>query len=353
VRRASARTRSSDPWADRFFERIPVAPVWVGLGVAAILVGLFFALVGATGDLGRFLESEERWWEARDGRVGVLLALLAGYLATAHRYAQLGARRYLVELREGLRWPRGRFEAATRGFERLDRGRTRRAGICGALVMPILALLIDRDPAIYFQSWYWGGAQIWIWLVGIVVAWNGGVVVRAILVYGRRFSELARKLPAIDLFDLTPLAPFARQGLRSAIPGLIVISFFALNLLDRAFLWAIGLMGALSLAVVVAALLLPVRGVRQRIRDAKRAELARIHAAIKGDASSLSRSAIAGRSEPVGLADLLAYRDFVESVREWPFDAPTRIRALLYLGIPLGSWLGGAFVERLLDTALG
>ena len=91
----------------------------------------------------------------------------------------------------------------------------------------------------------------------------------------------------------------------------------------------------------------------QRIRDAKQAELERIHAAIKGDASGLSRSAIAGRSEPVGLADLLAYRDFVESVREWPFDAPTRMRVVLYLGIPLGSWLGGAFVERLLEAALG
>jgi hypothetical protein len=54
----------------------------------------------------------------------------------------------------------------------------------------------------------------------------------------------------------------------------------------------------------------------------------------------------------LGLSDLLAYRSLLESVREWPFDAPTMLRFALYLAIPLGSWLGGAFVERLLGAAL-
>jgi hypothetical protein len=39
-------------------------------------------------------------------------------------------------------------------------------------------------------------------------------------------------------------------------------------------------------------------------------------------------------------------------VREWPFDAPTLARFLLYVAIPLGSWIGGAPVERLLGAAL-
>jgi hypothetical protein len=39
-------------------------------------------------------------------------------------------------------------------------------------------------------------------------------------------------------------------------------------------------------------------------------------------------------------------------VREWPFDAPTLARFLLYVAIPLGSWIGGALAERLLGAAL-
>ena len=37
---------------------------------------------------------------------------------------------------------------------------------------------------------------------------------------------------------------------------------------------------------------------------------------------------------------------------EWPFDAGMRLRFLFYLAIPVGSWLGGALVERLLGAAL-
>jgi len=36
-----------------------------------------------------------------------------------------------------------------------------------------------------------------------------------------------------------------------------------------------------------------------------------------------------------------------------PFDAAMRARFLLYAAIPLGSWLGGALVERLLGSVLG
>ncbi len=74
-----------------------------------------------------------------------------------------------------------------------------------------------------------------------------------------------------------------------------------------------------------------------------------------GDAiaiNALSGSLIGEHGADLGLSDLLAYRSLLESVREWPFDAPTMLRFALYLAIPLGSWLGGAFVERLLGAAL-
>ncbi len=52
------------------------------------------------------------------------------------------------------------------------------------------------------------------------------------------------------------------------------------------------------------------------------------------------------------LPALLALRQSVEGVREWPFDVPTLVRFALYLAIGLASWTGSALVERLLGLAL-
>jgi hypothetical protein len=70
----------------------------------------------------------------------------------------------------------------------------------------------------------------------------------------------------------------------------------------------------------------------------------------------LDRSAVGcgdrRRADSAGLADLIEYRRLVEAVPEWPLDPSLRARFLLYLVLPLGSWLGGALVERLIDVAL-
>ncbi len=50
---------------------------------------------------------------------------------------------------------------------------------------------------------------------------------------------------------------------------------------------------------------------------------------------------------------LLALRAQVEAAREWPWDASTLVRFSLYLAIGMGSWLGGALVERVVDLILG
>lgn len=48
----------------------------------------------------------------------------------------------------------------------------------------------------------------------------------------------------------------------------------------------------------------------------------------------------------------VAYYQLIESAREWPIDAANVLRFIGYLLLGLGSWLGGAVVERILDTAL-
>jgi len=338
-------------WSDWLFERVPLPPVVFGALLAAALLGLLALLAVATGALDRLAAEGSSWWQDRDGRVAALLALLAGTIPAALRYHELGTRRNLDALAAANLWPGGPPAA----LRRATSGSPRAAlwfGLSGFLLIPAVAYTVDRDAGLYFTARYWGLGQIWTWLVGCFVTFTGGILTYRAFADARTFARLARSLPAVDLLERDALLPFARQGLRSAVPGVIFATFLALNLGDEGFLFATVLLGLIMGVQNVATLLLPVRGLHERLRAAKREELARVNAAIRGDAGALRGSPL-GRRERPALADLLAWRRFVESVPEWPIDVSTLGRTALYVGIPLLSWVGAALVERVLDLAIG
>ncbi|MEE9608533.1 MAG: hypothetical protein V3U03_12405, partial [Myxococcota bacterium] len=168
------------------------------------------------------------------------------------------------------------------------------------------------------------------------------------------FSRAAQRHAEIELFDLTPLKPLAGRGLQSALLIVLAISLFSL------ILGAAGdispLVPVLQTATVLLAafaLVLPSLGVRRRVRAAKREELARLSAELR--AVRAQRAATQGpewREIDSRLATLVALMQHVEATREWPFDLGTLGRFVLYAVIGVGSWLGGATVERLLDLFL-
>jgi hypothetical protein len=193
---------------------------------------------------------------------------------------------------------------------------------------------------------------VWTWVVGFFVTFTGGIYAYRAFADARTFGRLARRLPHVDLLDREALLPFARAGLRSAAPGAIFVSFFSLNLVDEGFFLAVLLLGGIVLVQNLATLTIPLRGLRDRLRAAKREELRRVDAAIRGEPDALRGSTI-GHREPPSLADLLAWRHFVESVPEWPIDTGTLGRSAFFVGLPLLSWVGGALVERAVDLAIG
>jgi hypothetical protein len=107
-----------------------------------------------------------------------------------------------------------------------------------------------------------------------------------------------------------------------------------------------------SVAVAAVAFVLPVRGLRRQIRARKAEELAKVREDIRRNRGLAAESGTESAEAGGRLPGLLAYMNQIESVREWPFDAPTLTRFFLYVAIPLGSWVGGALVERLLGAAL-
>jgi hypothetical protein len=156
----------------------------------------------------------------------------------------------------------------------------------------------------------------------------------------------------VDVFDTRSLAPFVRQGMQTALAWLGFIAVVALSLLEQRMgvVIAINVLGALVLAVT--ALLLPIRGLHEQLVHAKARELDWVREAIRQERQRLREGGEAQTGAAARVPGLLAYEARIERVREWPFDVPSLLRFTLYLAIPLGSWFGGALVERLLGLML-
>ena len=337
-------------WSDWFFERVPLPPALFGALLSALLIGLLALLAAATGAFESFAAQGIAWWQDRDGRVSVLVSLLAGIVPAALRYHELGTRRNLEDLAAADLWPGGspgELRSSTSGNPRTALW----YGLSGLLLIPFVAISVDRDVARYFRASQWSLGVTWTWAIGFFVTFIGGILTYRVFVDARKFAQLARSLPGVDLLDREALLPFARQGLRSAIPGVIFVTFLALNLGDAGFLLAISLTGTAVLVQNIATLMIPMRGVHEQLRAAKRTELARVNAAIRGEPGALRGSPLGSRSEP-SLADLLAWRAFVADVPEWPIDLATLGRFAAYVGVPLLGWVGAAIVQHVLESAL-
>ena len=337
-------------WSDWLFERVPLPPALFGALLASTLLGLLALLAVATGAFDRLAVRGLAWWQSRDGRIAVLLTLLAGTIPAALRYHELGTRRNLEALAGANLWPVGQPAA----LHHATSGSLRAAiafGIVGMLQIPVVAYTVDRDAGLYFTARYWWLGPIWTWVVGSFVTFTGGILTYRVVTDARTFARLARSLPAVDLLERDTLLPFARQGLRSAVPGVIVVTFFVLNLGDAAFqlasLWIIAVVLIQNAAVLV----IPMRGVHEQLRAAKRDELVRVNAAIRGEVGALHGSPL-GQRERLSLADLLAWRAFVEAVPEWPIDLPTLGRFAAYVVLPLLGWIGAALVQHVLESAM-
>jgi hypothetical protein len=222
-------------------------------------------------------------------------------------------------------------------------------GLIGAtlgFLTPYIALPIPEAP---WSPSTWSVEVVWHRVLGPVIllclCWLGYAVVTV----SARLSRLARKLDRIDLLDLSALAPFTRLGLTNALLVIGGLSISSLMLLETGLGATALLIGGPTFAVAVLALLLPVRGVHQRIRQSKEEELRRVNDAISKQRSAFD-SPDAGQRTGL-LADLVAYRGLIEDVPEWPFTSSTYTRLFLYMLIPVVSWGLGILAEEIVGRA--
>ena len=335
------------PWSLRCVERPGGSSLRLAIAAFACLGSLLVVLELL---LGRFPVLGRESLAASDFRLALALIGLFAYLLGAFPAAVRGAERTLRELAPAFLDPARAGESLADVTGRRRTPRLTRIGVLGAVAFLLVPLATNLTP----ETWYvWRLAPEAIvhrLLLG-PLGWLVARLTAVMWIESRRLAALGANALRIDLLDLRPLAPLARAGLRHSLIGAGQISFLVVAFFDDQvapglpFVLAFGCTA--NVALSAAALWFPLRGAHQAILREKNAELERSTAQLRARADAGAREA------PGTLADALAWRRHVEAVPDWPIDLPTLRRFMLYLAIPLGSWLGGALVDRLLERMVG
>lgn len=277
-------------------------------------------------------------------RFNAIYALLIAFTLAAHRTESRAAGREAAQLRSVVEASPAQWAAWTR---RLRPSRRRLlvaiglGALFGAGVHQVGLALGGQAPS------PWRGHRVWMALLAPAVFATIGPMALRGLTRARVLFEMGRHA-RVSIVEREGLAPFASAGLRGAAYWFLGSSIASLLVLEAtAWILVLGV-NSLTIALGVASLLLPSRGVHERLREAKRAELRWVRGEIARARTALGRPAAS--PEVAALPALLAWEARVERTGEWPFDASTLLRFALFLAVPLVSWLGGALVERLVDA---
>ena len=329
----------------RLFTRAPVSvPV-----VAAGLLGAYLLVAAVV-----FVSQGASEFSASRGSILqlVFFELLQGtifvYLLTAEYLGWRGARRDLEELRDHLECDTAEFDAIL-GEAFAERHLAH--GLLLAATFVFAFGMVELDPAIWTQFRkppIGSSAHSWAVVRNTLVGLAMGRLVLAEVAWIRAFVSAGLRA-RVQLPQGTTHEPFVRKGLRSTMTWLVFSSLFSLFWLGGSPSTLNPVLFATSLSFATAALLLPMRQLKLRLAAAKRFEIRRIDVEIERE-----RDALFAEPSPDGgrMASLVAWRGLVEAVREWPLSVPNLFRFGLFILLGLGSWLGGALVERGLDTWL-
>ncbi len=341
------------PWGVRQVARTPASPLWVGLGIAAVYVLLLAIYVSAVAASGDEALVRSRFLEHGHWRTAVVNGVMVAFAPTFLVYALRGTRHDLRQLQPALGCSDAELESLGAELTRLDVAWLR---LVGSVAVVVMLLFTWFDPGLWSTRPRPAlGDPLLLWQLArqALVGWLWARAVTADLQLVRAFGRLGERLEHVDLLDQRALLPFTRRGVRSVLgwmAGSAVFSLFWLH--PDAGRW--NLVGLLFLlGVAGATLLLPLWGVHRRLRAEKLAQLERVREAIRGDQAALLGRPAPSPEAAARLPALYATEARIMAVSEWPFDASSVLRIVLYLGLGIGSWVGAALVERSLGAVLG
>lgn len=345
------------PWCLRPYARLPVQPIWIGALIGAgylIAVAVFFAIAGEPGDMmPEGVRAEGRaFWEIPGWWTLLVNAAMMGFAPTVMATTLRSVEQDVRDLAPALDLGGASLEEEIRRVVRLQPGTLRWVGATTGLLMLAVTFL---DPGL------WAGRErppltnpflLWFICQQVLLGWLWSRAVVADVTTAWAVSRLSERIGNVDLLDLRPMGVFTRRGVRSVLYWMVGLAMFSLfwlapnpgqsNLFP--FVLLIGLAAA-NLGVLV-------RAARRTIRAEKDAQLLRLRAAIRADQTSLLEGGPEAAPAAARLPALFTAEARTASVGELAFDASTLLRFGLYVTLGVGSWVGGALIERLLGAAL-
>jgi hypothetical protein len=216
-------------------------------------------------------------------------------------------------------------------------------GMLFTLFTPYLTTVVPPwDPST------WAPEVWWHRVLGLFIGWWSGWFSAAVWITSTRTSRLAAWVLKVDLLDVKQWAPFVRQGLLTALLIVGLVSILSLMLLDPTEWPVIAAGVGLCLSLALLGFWLPVRGAHRRIRLVRDDELEWIRQQIHLARDRLQDAAVSGE-----MGDLIAYHQLIEEAPDWPFQASSLVQVVLYLLIPVASWVGGLLIEGILSQLFG
>lgn len=318
-------------------QRLTRLPAWVfgllcGAVVAVVLVSPLLTVQMSTIDQLEILGNALFF--------GFSVAIVAG----ATMPVLEGAARDLKELRDVVELDDDVFDSLVRSLSRQRSRRTYVLLVIGLVAGVshnfLLGQHLNRMPFLLTQS----TATIMMWVV--MLSTLPKIIDNALL-----FSRLG-KMATPDLLRPSRHAAFGTAALRPAIYLIGIICMYGFLLLGDASpfddgVW-IGI--AASTATLIGIVVLPLRGVRQRIRDTRATSLSALDARIQSlDVSDLSNAPVPALD---AMDTLLDMRERVARAPGWPLNLAGVKRILLYIVLPPMTWAAAALVEMLIDGAL-
>jgi hypothetical protein len=342
------------PFWVRIATETKLSPGWLLIAFPVVLYPIYLALEVLFGrGLAAAMDFSGDW----KAIIPLRATAFWGYLVMMLTYAARGTFRDLDALRPVLRGGDAVYAELRQQLTRFERRRLWVGALAGGLVACVIQeIVIARWAHLAAGSWSLRDFCMVVMAFALWITAGRGAV--HLLDSARLYSRIGERHVVVDLLDLGSLSPLARHGLRIVLlvtifTGVAIISVIVRSAsLPGPSAAALILAPIWSLPLATAIFVLPVRGLRRQIRARKAEELGRIREDIRRSRELAAEAGTKAAEAGAKLPGLLAYKHEIESVREWPFDAPTLTRFFLYIAIPLGSWVGGALVERLLGAAL-
>ncbi|MBT8146144.1 MAG: hypothetical protein KJN90_04780 [Gammaproteobacteria bacterium] len=194
-----------------------------------------------------------------------------------------------------------------------------------------------------------------VWAISIALLSWACILQNMVIIFSNmlRFNRLAKHNSRVNLMDIKALVPFTQVGISTILLFSGPYSLFPWTIYDSIdLLVPLLISAAIVTPVAVAYLLLPLLGVRNRIRKVKRREIELVSQALKGNRDALKDTLLANEANTISTANLTLYKNKIEHVTEWPFDNSALVRIFSYVIVPVIAWVGDIATEQAIEEFL-